>query len=265
MQGNRIIWMAAGLAGFLALGLLLWALLPRPAGVPARRLLSAVNPTLNVRYRYDSQVFTPAAFDPLGEFALRLNGRAESTAGPRFAFYGKRIEGIGDLLGKEPAPILYDFVGSQYTAEFEESFGLRLLDEPQYEDFELHGALGLHQLLRYARESGQRWPAWFPGGLVEEQEATVEGWVFFHGSDLFYFYAVSAAPLNEAERAACLAVLQSMEFDHSGPAEQAASGGPADTAEGSGAENQPQIDPPDQGQGAGAPLKPPAKGLIQGQ
>lgn len=221
MTGQRSIWLAAGIIALFAVALLCWALVPREGQTPHRRSIKALNPALGLSYRYDPAAFTPAPFDANAEFALQLSGEPTGAALPRFALYGKRILGIGGLLGKAPGPLLYDFVGSQYAEEFEDNYKLTPLGEPRYEDLDLHGGLGLHQALRYTRPEGRRWPGWFPAGLAESAEAAVEGWVFFHGANLYYFYAVSGAPLTEAQREACLEVIGSLEFGAAPPAADA--------------------------------------------
>ena len=224
-----------------------FVLLRAPSGEtrrPPPDPVTGTNLALDVRLIYDANVFSPAPFDDRAEYPLRLDADG-------FSFYGKRIRGLGRLLAKDPAPLLYDFVGSQHVESFERWFGLEPVGEPLYEDATIGGRLGLHQQLTYRKTPQSRgWPTYFPPAVIAphgEQEQTdpeggyagrmargtgvdvayIEGWALFTDSDLFFFQAISAEPLTAAQRDACTAVMDSMEFDVLlAPPEQ-----PADEAE----------------------------------
>jgi hypothetical protein len=173
---------------------------------------TASNPALDVRFTYDGAALTLADFDPAAEFALRLDGAD-------WSFYGKRIQGLGAMLGKDPAPMLYDFVGSQHNDVFESWYGLKPVGEPLYEDVKLGGKLGLHTRHAYALASGSRgWPEYFPASVTGKsggktaQQASVEGWALFTAEDLFFFYAVAPQPLTERQLELCEAIIRSMQF-----------------------------------------------------
>lgn len=257
MKRNTLIWIAAAVVGLLACALLVWALLPQAALRGRHKYVKAINPALNIGYRYDGLRFKPAPYDAGAEFAFQLDGQP----GYPMSLYGKRIAGIGSLLGKAPGAMLYDFVGTQYVDELVDNYKLAPQGEPRYEDIQLHGGLGLHQLLQYRRPDGRSWPRWFPAGLEASEAATLEGWVFFHGPDLFFFYAVSAAPLDEASRAACLSVVQSLQFEKAGAAAPDAAAAPAQQDEADG-EAPPQDSASPQG---GEAPTPPGKGLFGGE
>ncbi|MBN2081351.1 hypothetical protein JW859_03995 [bacterium] len=218
----------------------------------AARLAEGTNLGLDVRFTYNADLLTPAPFDARAEYPLRLDGDT-------FSFYGKRIRGLGAMLERDPAPLLYDFVGSQHVEAFEQWFGLEQLGEPLYEDAQIGGRLGLHQVMVYQRTAQSRgWPSYFPKSVTEqgEQEAPataeevvdrlavqsgvevayIEGWVLFTDSDLFFFQAISPRKLSGAERQACTDLLDSMQFDvllgspEEEPAAEAAE--PAPAAEG---------------------------------
>jgi len=175
----------------------------RPVQVELR---TGTCPGLDLRYSYNPAVFTPAPYDGHAEFPLRLDAEG-------FSFYGKRIRGIGKMLEREPASLLYDFVGSQDAEVFEKYYGLKRTQEV-YEDAQIEGKLGLHTKLAFEYTADSTgWPKYFPEHVKSGKEAHLEGWVLFSAEDLFYFYAVAAKPLTEAERAACTQVLDTLEFN----------------------------------------------------
>jgi len=233
MAPRRILLLAA--ATVLLMGVILVVALVFTRVGPGLHLrkvkpLEGTNLALDVRYSYDPSLLTPAPFISRAEYPLRLDGQD-------FSFYGKRIRGLGKMLVKDPAPLLYDFVGSQHMESFEEWFGLELVQDPLYEDAEIQGKLGLHQQYIYRRTAHSRgWPTYFPdcvtgggsgaaadnagdslsGRLAANrgsEYAYVEGWALFTADDLFFFQAVSPEELTDAERQACLDVLNSMQFD----------------------------------------------------
>jgi len=246
MATRRILLL--GIAAVLLLGLVavtLVLVLPGRSNRSSRsaKPVEATNLALDVRYSYNPSVFTPAPFNGRAEYPLRLDGA-------KFSFYGKRIRGLGKMLVKDPAPLLYDFVGSQHMESFELWFGLEQVQEPVYEDAKINGRLGLHQRFIYRRTPESRgWPTYFPASVtkadtksgsaknapLEERLATkqganiayVEGWALFTDNDLFFFQAVSPEELTAEERQACLDVLNSMEFDVLlAPADTGADDGP---------------------------------------
>jgi len=232
MASRRMLLLA--IAALLLLGVIAVALilvLPGNIGQQSRKSepVEATNLALDVRYSYDPSLLTPAPFSGRAEYPLRLDGT-------NFSFYGKRIQGLGKMLVKDPAPLLYDFVGSQHMESFELWFGLELVKEPLYEDAQISGRLGLHQQFIYRRTADSRgWPTYFPASVTKADTAAdanadaplaerlaanqgaeiayVEGWALFTTNDLFFFQAVSPAELTAEERQACLDVLNSMEFD----------------------------------------------------
>jgi len=232
MTPRRILLLA--IAALLLLGVIVVALaVLRPGGAGRRAsqavLAEATNLALDVRYTYNPALLTPAPFDNRAEYPLRLDGAD-------FSFYGKRIRGLGKMLVKDPAPLLFDFVGSQHMESFELWFGLELVSEPVYEDAQINGRLGLHQSYVYRRTAESRgWPTYFPASVTKADSAAdaadsaalkdrlaakqgaeiayVEGWALFTDNDLFFFQAVSPAELTTEQRQACLDVLNSMQFD----------------------------------------------------
>jgi hypothetical protein len=175
-------------------------------GYRAKKPMTASNPALNVRFTYDASVFKPAPYDGRAEFPLRLDADT-------FSFYGKRIRGIGTFLAREPGPMLYDFVGTQHEDVFT-YYRLEPVGETRYEDADLGGELGLHTTATYRQvDASIGLPGYFPAAVQEGSEFTVESWARFSDNDLFYFYAISAAPLGSGERAACDAVIDTLRFD----------------------------------------------------
>jgi len=208
---------------------LLSPLNPAVKRAQAARLAEGTNLGLDVRFTYNADLLAPAPFDSRAEYPLRLDGET-------FSFYGKRIRGLGTMLARDPAPLLYDFVGSQHVESFEQWFGLKQVGEPLYEDATIGGRLGLHQQLVYQRTAESRgWPSYFPKAVTEQggrdapadaakvvdrlavqsgaEVAYIEGWVLFTESDLFFFQAISPRSLTGVERQACTDLLDSMEFD----------------------------------------------------
>lgn len=233
MTGRRTLLIAAAALLLAVVVVAAFVLLRAPAGEtrqPPPDPVTGTNLALDVRLIYDAHVFIPAPFDDRAEYPLRLDADG-------FSFYGKRIRGLGRMLTKDPAPLLYDFVGSQHVESFEQWFGLEPVGEPLYEDATIGGALGLHQQLTYRKTAKSRgWPSYFPPAVVaprgEQAEAEpdgsyaggmarstgvdvawIEGWALFTANDLFFFQAISAQPLTEEQRGACTAMLDSMEFD----------------------------------------------------
>lgn len=230
----RRILLFSGAAVLVLVVLLVGALLFMKVGpgfhLGKARHLEGTNLALDVRFSYDPSMLVPAPFDSRAEYPLRLDG-------PGFSFYGKRIRGLGKMLAKAPAPMLYDFVGSQHMESFEQWFGLELVQDPLYEDAQIQGKLGLHQQYIYRRTAKSRgWPTYFPNcvtaaGTGDEKSETgksvaerlaansgseyayIEGWALFTADDLFFFQAVSPEELTDAQRQACLDVLNSMEFN----------------------------------------------------
>jgi len=214
-QRRGLILLVSGGVMLIVVLAALWLILGRTGGGPQRvlrRLATATNPALDVRYSYDAGVFTPAPYDGHADYPLRLNSPA-GPAFPAFSFYGKRIRGLGRMLAKEPGPILYDFVGQENDSAFEQWYGLKPLSPPKYEDARLGGKLGLHQKLEYGKVPGKSaWPLYFPDSVKAGDKVYIEGWTLFSKDDLFFFYAVSPEPLGTAQRNACLIVLNSLKF-----------------------------------------------------
>jgi hypothetical protein len=234
-----LITIAAMLALLLVAGLA-WVLLAgggaRGVGMPAGSAALASNPALNVRFHYNARVFTPALYNGHAEFPLQLDAPGGGDA-PPFSFYGKRLGGLGRMLGKEPEPVLYDYAGQLSDSMFADSYGLEQAAAPHYEDARIGGRLALHQVLAYRKGQAAHWPEFFPAAMEQSQEANIEGWTLFTQDDLFYFYAISPLPLAPSQRAACLALLNSMQFNaiqEAGPAPSEAETAPAEgaTAEG---------------------------------
>jgi hypothetical protein len=231
-----LITIAAMLALLLLAGLA-WVLLAggglRGGGIPSGNASTASNPALNVRYHYDSRVFTPAPYNGHAEFPLQLDAAGGGGA-PAFSFFGKRLGGLGRLLGKEPAPMLYDFAGQQSDSMFVDNYGLEQAAAPKYEDARIDGRLALHQVLAYRMGQDKQWPEFFPSAMDQAQEACIEGWTLFTKDDLFYFYAISPVPLTPSQRAACVALLNSLQFNairDAGPVSSEPAPEPGATAE----------------------------------
>ena len=151
-ERRALLIATAAVLVLLVLAALAWLLLAgsrAPAKLRAgRHAAVGTNLALDVRYKYSTRVFTPAPYDGWAEFPLRLDALG---GGGRdsFSLYGKRISGLGRMLAKEPAPLLYDFVGQQSDAMFTESYKLEQVGQPVYEDARIGGRLGLHQRLAY--------------------------------------------------------------------------------------------------------------------
>ena len=206
-----------------------------PLGNRTAGQYDSTNLALDVRYTYTPEQLTPAPFDDRAEYPLRLDGTG-------WSFYGKRIQGLGSMLGKAPGALLYDFVGSQHVEDFERFYGLEPVETPVYEDAQIRGELALHQVLVYRRTDRSRgWPVYFPASVLGEDYAPqprsiaearsgkgigdllavdqgrdtayLEGWAFFANGDLFLFQAVSAKPLTADQRRTCLEVMESLDFD----------------------------------------------------
>jgi hypothetical protein len=235
-RGQAILIGSAGALLVLAVAaaVLVWRAELTAGGSRQQELVAATNLTLDVRFGYDPSVFTAVSHDSRAEYPLRLDAEG-------WSFYGKRIRGLGRMLAKDPAPLLYDFVGSQHLESLERYYRLVPTGEPAYEDVIVNGRLGLHQSLIYRRTGKSRgWPSYFPRSVTGEppmaelqsikeyrqrsiesqlaisggaETAHIEGWALFTANDLFFFLAVSPAPLATEQRAACMAVLDSMRFD----------------------------------------------------
>ncbi len=175
------------------------------AGVQA----AASNPALDVRYTYNTGVFTPAPYEPRGEYSLRLDGAG-------FSFYGKRIRGVGRMVDTSRiGGMLYDFVGAEHLESFEKYYNLVPAGEPNYEDAQIGGRLGLHQQAQYNFTGSSAWPEYFPAQFQETPppaSAFVEGWAVFTEQDLFFFQAVGVHELTSEQRAACQQVMDSLQF-----------------------------------------------------
>jgi hypothetical protein len=217
VERRTLLVATAAVLVLLVLAVLAWLLLAgsrAPAKLRAgRNAAVGTNLALDLRYKYSTRVFTPAPYDSRAEFPLRLDALGGGGRTP-FSLYGKRISGMGRMLAKEPAPLLYDFVGQQSDSMFTESYKLEQLAQPVYEDAHIGGRLGLHQRLAYKPGSeAQEWPGYFPDTVKAGPQAFIEGWTFFTEDDLFFFYAISPAPLSDAQRSACLQVLNSLQFN----------------------------------------------------
>lgn len=235
-RGQAILIGSAGvlLVITVAAAILVWRAEFATGSSRQQELVVATNLTLDIRFGFDPSVFAAPSHDPRAEYPLRLDAEG-------WSFYGKRIGGLGRLLAKDPAPLLYDFVGSQHMENLERYYGLVPVGEPVYADVKIGGRLGLHQQLIYRRTAESRgWPSYFPrsvtGGRptaefqsIEEyrqrsiesqlainggaETAYIEGWALFTENDLFFFMAVSPAELTAGQRTACMDVLDSMRFD----------------------------------------------------
>jgi hypothetical protein len=205
------LYVAAGSAALLLLAALAWLMLQGSGGVGGGPRATATNPALDARYTYDSAVFTPAPYDPNAEYPLRLD--AED-----FSFYGKRIRGLGTMLGKDPGSLLYDFVGSEHNAEYETWYRLKPVEPPVYEDTQLQRGLALHSRLAFERTADSRpWPAWFPAqyqsASTAPPRAYIESWALFTDRDLWFFTVVSPEPLTARQRGLSESVINNAKFD----------------------------------------------------
>jgi hypothetical protein len=261
MNTKSTLFIVAGVLALLVIAAGLYVVLApglrQVAGVRLRGRLQGTNPALDVRYSYDSGVFTPAPYDSRAEYPMQL----DSTD---FSFYGKRIRGLGTMLGKEPGGVLYDFVGSEHFSGFEEYYKLVPAGEPHYEDAQIGGKLGLHQVAQYDAGPGSIWPVYFPRDFVGKgapQTAYVEGWAVFTADDLFFFQAVSVKPLDSSQRQACQQVMDSLKFnavvDNADEAQAAAAGDSAAAGGDAAAAGKPAAATPEAG---GAPAAPGAEG-----
>jgi hypothetical protein len=223
-----------------------WLLSQGASNIIAGPRAHGTNPALDVRFQYDPRVLEPAPYSSSAEFPLQLNAAD-------WSFYGKRIRGAGDMLAKDPGPMLYDFVASQQDDVFGSWYKLKLEGKPMYEDARLQRRLGVHTVTVYNRAPESRgWPAYFPASVTGETEegnsadlnykpdtkskevlsdsteeqivrsiakaggesrAVVEGWALYTEHDLFFFYAIAPKPLSEKQRNAAIAVINSMQFD----------------------------------------------------
>lgn len=262
-----LITIAATLAVLLLAGLA-WVLLAgrggHGGGLAAGNMAKASNPALNIRYRYNARVFTPAPYNGHGEFPLQLDAAGGGDA-PPFSFYGKRLGGLGRLLGKEPAPMLYDFAGQQSDSMFIDNYGLEQAAAPHYEDARIDGRLALHQVLSFRKGQAAQWPDFFSAAMDQAQQAYIDGWTLFTKDDLFYFYAISPAPLTPGQRAACLGLLNSLQFNaiqeaspDTGADETAPDAGADGEAQEGGTIIMQQTPPPDAQDNGAAPSGPPA-------
>lgn len=263
-----LITIAATLAVLLLAGLA-WVLLAgggmHGGGITSGATTTASNPALNIRYRYNARVFTPAPYNGHGEFPLQLDSAGRGDATP-FSFYGKRLGGLGRLLGKEPAPMLYDFAGQQSDSMFIDNYGLEQAAAPHYEDARIGGRLALHQVLFFRKGQAKQWPDFFTDAMAQAQEAYIDGWTLFTKDDLFYFYAISPAPLSPSQRAACLGLLNSLQFNaiqdtspapgESAPAPDTAAGDDADSGGTIIMQEKPPADMPENG---AQPAEPPVR------
>lgn len=208
-RARVLINFSAVLVVLALLAVLLLVFGPRFGGSGGARRggLSGSNPALDIRYKYDPQLFTPAPFVANEEFPLRLDATG-------FSFYGKRVQGLGAMLAKAPGPLLYDFVGSQQADAFELWYRLKPVGQPLYEDATLGQRLALHQVFTYELGGEDSfWPEYFPETVKLQDKAYLEGWALFSDEDLFFFYAVAMRPLTTEQRAGCLRVLNSLEFN----------------------------------------------------
>jgi hypothetical protein len=207
--------LTAGLMALLLLAALCWLLFARgsaPGGRVGGNPAQGTNPALNVRFAYSTRYLALAPYNGRAEFPLRLDAVAQNGISP-FSFYGKRLGGLGRMLGKDPAPMLYDFAGQQSDSMFIDNYGLKPLHDPYYEDAKIGGKLALHQQLSFSREESASWPVFFPPSLKPATEVFIDGWTLFTADDLFYFYAIGVKPLEPEQRNACLGVLNSLKFN----------------------------------------------------
>lgn len=239
MRRRRNLLLAVAIILVAVIGYLLFPVL-QPDGVPiwtsqVPELAETTNLALDVRFSYDPELVTPAPFDDRAEYPLQLDAET-------WSFYGKRIQGVGRMLAKAPEALLYDFVGSQHLESLEVWYGLEPVGKPLYEDVYLNGVLGLHQQIAYERTPSSRgWPAYFPavitagpaeeephsigevrsGSHIEERLSTdrgldkayIEGWALFTDRDLFFFQTISRDPLSAGARDACMAMMESLQFN----------------------------------------------------
>jgi hypothetical protein len=214
MNKRSLLWGVSGALLLAAVLALIWLL--RSDGGAAgsgggRGKGSASNPALDLRFGYDPAQFRVGAYDPNAEFPLLLEGLVDGK--PVWALGGKRIRGIATMLQKAPGQMLFDFVGSQDDEAFVSLYKLSPQGIPTYEDAKVQGQLALHTAQTYRKSAtDSAWPSWFPEAVKSGDTAYVEGWAFFSPEDLFFFYAVSPAPISDAQRAACQRVLDSLRF-----------------------------------------------------
>jgi len=216
VKGKLVLAAVAVVVLLVAITAVAWVALSAPGGARrgfGRGTLTGTNLALDVRFSYDSGLLTPAPYVADDEFPLRLDAAS-------FSFYGKRLQGIGAMLAKQPGPLLYDFVGSQEADEFERWYKLRLASKPVYEDATIGGRLALHQQMTYELAGAQSfWPPYFPATVRQGNQACIEGWALFTDQDLFFFYAIGAQPLTSEQRAACVKLLNSLKFGAVAPGE----------------------------------------------
>jgi hypothetical protein len=154
---TKYVMLAGGAALLVLFGVALWILFQPPRGhAQTAKLLTATNPALDLRYSYDPDVFHPAPYDQHAEFPLRLDAKD-------WSFYGSRIQGAGDLLSKQPQPVVYSFIDNEYSSIFTDFYKLHPEGESHDQQVTLGGQQAVRQQLVFdLAPDSVGWPPYFP-------------------------------------------------------------------------------------------------------
>ena len=267
---TRNMLIVGGAALLLLVAAALWILFQQPRGVAkSLRLLSAANPALDVRYHYDPSTFRPAPYDQHGEFPLRLDAKDWSFYGKRIKGAGellvkqpqavvyKFVNDAGNSVYTEFYKLVQEGETKSDAVELgglpsqRESMVLALVDQsrgwPSYfpaaivgnqtnpmgrQDKRADKAFGdIPEVEQYKHDHIDNAPEHSPA----QTKAFVYSWAQFDKKDLFFFQAVSARPLTDAELQTAEAIIDSMEYDAllgaaGAPAAGEATPPPADTS-----------------------------------
>ena len=206
---NRTVLIAVA-GGLVAIVAVLAAIVFKPAGpngAPANQvqLATGTNPTLDIRFKYDPAVLSPAPHDSRAEYPLQLDGQG-------WGLYGKRIRGLGAMLETIPGPLLYDYVASQHADTYEDWYKFEMLEE-EYEDTTIGGRPAVHCTWVFGRTADSRdWPGYFPDAVKAGEQVHMQGWSVFSNNDLFFFYTFSSEPIGDADLGAVVDLLNSLEY-----------------------------------------------------
>lgn len=207
-MNRKILIATIGVLLLVLIALMLFVLTPigrKAQGGQQKKMVTGTNPTLDIRYQYDSNLLVPGPNDPRSEYPFQLDG-------VDWGLYGKRIRGLGAMLETAPGAVLFDLVASEHTEAYEDWYRFEMVEE-DYEDATIQGKLAVHCTWLFEKnEESKDWPDYFPESVKPGSKVHMHGWAMFSNNDLFYFYTFSPYPIGDAKQTAVIEVLNSIEF-----------------------------------------------------
>jgi len=246
---GKVLYAVAGVLLAVLLAAIIWLLLQGGGGMHLGPRASGTNPALNVRYTYNPKLLKPAPYDGAAEFPLQLDGSDFSFYGKRIRGAGEMLGDkpaqpmLYDFVGSQQNEVF------EYWFRLKPE-GKPLYEDARLQGKLALHTVTVYDRTKDSRGWPAYFPLAITGDveagngadpnapmpvkhkgdpILDEQtedevvrsiakaggadKAYVEGWAFYTKNDLFFFYAVSASELTNAQRNAVIDLMNGMQFD----------------------------------------------------